>query len=106
MNNIITRGLGKLQSLITRGYSKTLVIVVTPDIPQHPAAIVSPAKFWDTVSKYIKTKRIHIPDEDDDIVCDVLLLNKNDLGYMNDAILLSQKYTDIKVYNITEVKIK
>ena len=99
MNNIVKRGLGKIQSLVTRGYGKFLVVLVG-------GAEVKPAKFWDTYYKYIKTKKIRVPDEEDEIVCDVILLNPLDLGIMNDIVLLSKKYNAIKVYNINEVTIK
>ena len=105
MNNILKRGLGKLQSIITRGFGKTLIIVTTPDV-QQPAGIVKPAKFWDTIQRYIRTRKIKIPDEEDEITCDVVLINPNDLGIMSDAILLSKKYTEVKVYKINEVKLK
>ncbi len=106
MTNLLKRGFGKLASIITRGFGRTLIVVVTPEAPIYGGAEVRPAKFWNTIQKYIKTRKIKIPDEDDIITCDVVLLNSNDLGIMNDAVLLSAKYTEVKVYKINEVKLK
>ena len=84
---------------VTRGI---LAIIIT-----EPAAIVSPAKFWDTFEKRIQTKLIKVPDEEKDITVDVLLIKC--LGNISvEAILekIGNRYSEIRMYDIKDVKIK
>lgn len=109
MPNLLTRGFGKLSSIITRGYGKTLVVVVSPKggggslpVPYIPYKEVHKKNIFDL----IKTKKIKVPDEDKDIVVDVLLISHT--GEISvEAILkkVSGRYTEVKVYVEDEVKI-
>lgn len=109
MNNIIKRGLGKIASLITRGYGKTLVVIVSGKagggglpVPYIPYKEINDKNIFDL----IKTKKIKVPDEDKDITVDVLLINHT--GEISvEAILkkVTGKYTEIKVYMEEEVRI-
>ncbi len=109
MNNIIKRGLGKIASLITRGYGKTLVVIVGGRgkggglvVPYIPYKEVHKKNIFDL----IKTRKIKVPDEEDDITVDVLLIKyPGDISV--EAILkkATGKYTEIKVYVEDEVTI-
>ncbi len=110
MNNILKRGLGKLQSIITRGFGKTLVVVVkkgrgaggTLAVPYIPYADVDKKSIFE----HIKTRKIKVPDEEKDITVDVLLISyPGDISV--EAILKKapKKYTEIKVYVEDEVRI-
>ncbi len=109
VNNIIKRGLGKIKSLITRGFGKTLVVVVSTKagggslpVPYIPYKEV----FGKDIFKHIKTQKIKVPDEEQEITVDVLLI-KHTGEISVDAVLKSVKgkYTEVKVYMEGEVKI-
>ena len=109
MHNILKRGLGKLASIITKGFGKTLVVVVSKSgggslpVPYIPYTEIHKKSIFD----HIKTRTIKVPDMDKDITVDVLLINHT--GEISvEAILkkTSGRYTEIKVYVDGEVRIR
>ncbi len=109
MNNILKRGLGKLHSLITRGYGKTLVVIVSKKagggllpIPYIPYKEINKKNIFD----HIQTRTIKVPDKDKSITVDVLLISHpGDISVQAVLNKTSGKYTEIKVYVEDEVKI-
>ena len=110
MNNILKRGLGKINQLITRGFGRTLVIIVSKGrgaggslaVPYIPYKEVFKKNIYDL----IHTRKIKLPDEKKDITVDALLI-KHTGDISVEAILREVKgrYTEIKVYVEDEVKI-
>ena len=107
MNNIITRGLGKLQSLVTRGYGGTLIVIKGKDgtfpVPYIPYKEVFDK---DQLLKHIHTKKIRLPGQKKDINVDVLLINYT--GNISIEAYLKEvlpEYKDIRVYVEGEVKV-
>jgi len=106
--NIVTRGLGKLANLITKGYSKTLVIVV-----KKGGGTALPIPFIDYkevrkgIFKHIKTRTINVPDVQKDITVDVLLIkHTGDISVTAILNSVKEKYTEVKVYLENEVRIR
>ena len=112
MNNIIKRGLGKIHSLITKGFGKTLFVIVRKGtrgaggslaVPYIPYADLNKKK---SILELIKTRKISVPDEKNDITVDVLLIKHT--GEISVDVILKKvegRYTEIKVYVEDEVKI-
>ena len=94
--NIITKGLGKIQSLVTKGYAGSLQIIVTPTA--KPLRKAGGPVYRYKYDQAIQTKTIRVP-PNKKITVDVLLINYRD--YLNiDVIIedLKHKYKDISVY--------
>lgn len=109
-NRIVTRGLGPDHLLVTRGYGKVLVVVVTqPPIGGGPGAVYEPyyGPLIPGVPKdYIQTRTIYLTKQDKEITVDVLLVSGTQ--EINIAAMLEDdkyEYDQIEVYMIDEVEI-
>ena len=59
--NIVTRGLGKLSRLLTRGFGKTLTIIITPVEPPRGGGTVYYQEPEEHPFRLIETKAIVVP---------------------------------------------
>ena len=59
--NIVTRGLGKLSRLLTRGFGKTLTIIITPVQPTGGGGQVYYQELEPHPFRLIETKAIVVP---------------------------------------------
>ena len=110
---LINRGFGKSNSLICRGFNSTLLIVVVDDeapLVRLPTGGGLPENAWDISKLFdqdlIKTKKIKVKENSEEIEVDVLLINKEETYKIPEIKAEVEKvYKEVKVVLEKEVEI-
>lgn len=110
---IVTRGMGKRQRLVTRGFGKTLFVVVGPPVtgggPTVGPGIYEPyigPLLPGEIQRAIQTRTIRVPLSKKPITVDVLFVEEHRKGEVLSAILENPKYPykSIEIISIDKVE--